>query len=223
MSRVIPLLWNPLTDEQRELLAEHLTIRKCLRDEMLFAEGDTPQYLFYLLRGKVSMLRQGIGDQCVIVRMVEPGAMFGFAAAFEGVPLKSVAIAGNDTVVAMIPITLIFHLIWENSNFAMLFIKELSALLGLSVSHTITLTQKHMRGRLAEVLLRLRDKYGVEEDGETLSVYLSRNDLAKMSNMTTSNAIRTLSAFVGEGLLAFSERKIRFLNIDELTHISRMG
>lgn len=223
MARVIPILWAPLTDEQRELLSGHITIRKCLRDEILFAEGDTPQFLFYLLRGKITMKRQGIGDQHVIVRMVEPGALFGFAAAFEGVPLKSTAIAGENSVVVKVPMTLVFHLIWENSNFAMLFIKELSALLGLSISHTITLTQKHMRGRLAEVLLRLRDKYGVEDDGETLSVYLSRDDLGKMSNMTTSNAIRTLSAFVSEGLLAFSGRRIRFLNIDELARISRMG
>jgi CRP-like cAMP-binding protein len=105
----------------------------------------------------------------------------------------------------------------------MLFLKELSSLLGLSVERTMTLTQKHIRGRLADSLLQMRVKYGVEEDGRTLAVYLSRDDLAQMSNMTTSNAIRTLSAFAQEGLVAIKGRKIMFLNIDELRLISERG
>ena len=105
----------------------------------------------------------------------------------------------------------------------MLFLKELSSLLDLSVERTISLTQKHIRGRLAESLLTMRQKYGVEEDGQTLSVYLSRENLGQMSNMTTSNAIRTLSSFAQEGLISIEGRKIKFINIDELQLISDRG
>ena len=105
----------------------------------------------------------------------------------------------------------------------MLFLKELSSLLGLSVERTMNLTQKHIRGRLAEALLLMKEKYGVEEDGMTLAVYLSREDLAHLSNMTTSNAIRTLSAFAQEGVIAIDGRKIKFINVDELQTISDRG
>ena len=54
-------------------------------------------------------------------------------------------------------------------------------------------------------------------------MYMSREDLANMSNMTTSNAIRTLSQFAGEGLLAIDGRKIKLLDEEELTRISRLG
>ena len=73
--------------------------------------------------------------------------------------------------------------------------------LGISDERTVNLTQKHIRGRLAESLLFLKDTYGVEEDQCTLSIYLSREDLANLSNMTTSNAIRTLSNFATEKLI----------------------
>ena len=85
------------------------------------------------------------------------------------------------------------------------------------------LTQKHIRGRLAETLLLMKKKYGVEDDGRTLAVYLSRVDLAQMSNMTTSNAIRTLSAFAQEGIIAIEGRKIKFVNVEELQVISDRG
>ena len=88
--------------------------------------------------------------------------------------------------------------------------------LGIADERTVNLTQKHIRGRLAESLLFLKDSYGLEEDGATLSIYLSREDLANLSNMTTSNAIRTLSTFVAERIIAIDGRKIKLIDEDKL-------
>ena len=86
-------------------------------------------------------------------------------------------------------------LVSQNNDLGMFFIRQLSIDLGIADERTVNLTQKHIRGRLAESLLFLKESYGLEEDGSTLSIYLSREDLANLSNMTTSNAIRTLSNF----------------------------
>ena len=222
-AKSISILWDPLIDEQRELFVENISTCELQRDEILYHEGECPTHMFYLMQGKVTLFRNGLGGQQQIVHMVEPGGLFGYAAAIAGGYYHSTAIAGANTLVARIPVSLLFHLIWENSDFAMLFLKELSSLLDLSVERTISLTQKHIRGRLAESLLTMRQKYGVEEDGQTLSVYLSRENLGQMSNMTTSNAIRTLSSFAQEGLISIEGRKIKFINIDELKLISDRG
>ena len=121
------------------------------------------------------------------------------------------------------PIPTIKQLIKQNTRLAIFFIKQLATMLGEADALTVNLTQKHIRGRLAESLLTLRDKYGVEEDGSTLSIYLSREDLANMSNMTTSNAIRTLSAFAQEKLIGLDGRKIKLIQAEELERISQMG
>ena len=71
--------------------------------------------------------------------------------------------------------------------------------------------------------MALRDKYGLDEDGSTLSMYMSREDLANLSNMTTANAIRTLSQFQSEGLVSIDGRKIKLLDEEELGKISQMG
>ena len=95
--------------------------------------------------------------------------------------------------------------------------------LAFSEIRTVTLTQKHIRGRLAESLLLLLKNYGYEEDGVTLAMLLPREDLANMSNMTTSNAIRTLSQFAQEGLLAINGKHIQILDEKSLEKISRLG
>ena len=117
----------------------------------------------------------------------------------------------------------IMKLIKDNSELALFFIRQLSIDLGISDERTVNLTQKHIRGRLAESLLFLKDSYGLEEDGATLSIYLAREDLANLSNMTTSNAIRTLSTFVAERIIALDGRKIKLIDEDRLKKISKMG
>ena len=87
----------------------------------------------------------------------------------------------------------------------------------------VTLTQKQIRGRLADSLIQLKEKYGVEADGETLNIHLSREDLAALSNMTTSNAIRTLSSFAAEHLISIDGKKIKIIENDELRKVSVMG
>ena len=123
----------------------------------------------------------------------------------------------------LIPMPVIVQLIMENTELAMFFIKQLSKDLGISDERIVNLTQKHIRGRLAESLLFLKDTYGVEEDQCTLSIYLSREDLANLSNMTTSNAIRTLSNFAAEKLIIIDGRKIKLIDEEKLKKISKIG
>ncbi len=51
----------------------------------------------------------------------------------------------------------------------------------------------------------------------------SAEDVANLSNMTTSNAIRTLSTFAQEGVISIDGRKIRILDLTKLERISELG
>ena len=102
-------------------------------------------------------------------------------------------------------------------------IHGISRFLRTRTQYDVTITQKHIRGRLAETILGLKANYGIENDGKTLNVIMNRYDLASLSNMSTSNAIRTLSSFATEGLIEISGRKIRILSEEYLAKISRLG
>ena len=118
---------------------------------------------------------------------------------------------------------LVENLVKQNNRLAMFFIHELSRNLGGSDTKIVSLTQKHIRGRLAESLLLLADSYGYEDDDSTLKIYMSREDLANLSNMTTSNAIRTLMSFVTDKLIIVDGRRIKIINEPALRKISKFG
>ena len=52
---------------------------------------------------------------------------------------------------------------------------------------------------------------------------MTREDLASLSNMTTANAIRTLSAFAEEGMVEVDGREITVKDEPELERTSKLG
>lgn len=219
----IPDLWQPLTEEQRILLAQNFTIQKYKKNETIYCEGETPTHLMCLLTGKVKIYKDGVGGRSQIIRVIKSHEYFAYRAYFAEEDYVTAAAAFEPCTICLIPTPTIISLIQENAELAMFFIRQLSIDLGISDERTVSLTQKHIRGRLAESLLFLKDTYGVEEDQCTLSIYLSREDLANLSNMTTSNAIRTLSNFAAEKLIIIDGRKIKLIEEDKLKKISKIG
>ena len=221
--KAISSLWDPLTADQRTLLLKHVTIERFKKNDLIYKENETPKALMCLIKGKVKICKDGVSGRNQIVGVIKPVGLFGYRAYFAKEDYKTAAVAFEASVIAFIPMMVITKLISENSQIGLFFIHELSVGLGQANDRTVNLTQKHIRGRLAEALLFLKDSYGVEEDGYTLSIYLSREDLANLSNMTTSNAIRTLSTFASEKLIATDGRKIKIIQDEELRKVSKMG
>jgi len=219
----ISALWKPLSQQQQVFLADNIKIQTFLKNEIIYQENDHPEYLMCLLKGKVKVYRDGIFGRHQIIRMINSMGFFGYRAAFAEEEYQTGASAFEDSVICMIPIRVIKQLISENNELAVYFIKQLAMMLGVADVRTVNLTQKHIRGRLAEALISLKDKYGVKEDGSTLNICLSREDMANLSNMTTSNAIRTLSVFASENLIAIDGRKIKILDEAKLYNISKFG
>ena len=216
-------VWRVLTEGERELLRNNSKILTYKKNEMIYCEGDDPRDMMCLLKGKVKIYKDGVGGRSQIIRMIRPIQYFAYRAAFAKELYLTNASAFEASTVCVIPMSIVEKLVHGNSQLAMFFIRQLSVDLGIADERTVNLTQKHIRGRLAESLLFLRDSYGLEEDGATISIYLSREDLANLSNMTTSNAIRTLSMFSSEHIIAMDGRKIKIIDEDRLCKVSHRG
>ena len=221
--KIISDRWTPLSESQRKLLADNVRIVWFKKNDIIYRDGEPPREVMCLIAGKVKVYKDGVNGRSQIIRAIKAVDFFGYRAFFAGEEYKTSAMAIDNCVVAFLPIQLVIKFVHENNAVSMFFIRHLAKLLGTADERTVSLTQKHIRGRLAETLLFLKDSYGVEEDGYTLSIYLSREDIASMSNMTTSNAIRTLSSFAVENMIAIDGRKIRIMQDEELRKVSKLG
>lgn len=215
-------VWRLLNEQERELLRSNAHVQHYKKNQKIYSEGDEPKDLMCLLKGKVKIYKEGIGGRSQIIRMIKPIQYFAYRAYFAQENYLTDAAAFEASTVCMIPMKVVNLLLSKNFKLCQFFIKQLSVDLGIADERTVNLTQKHIRGRLAESLVFLIDSYGMEEDN-TINIYLAREDLANLSNMTTSNAIRTLSNFVSERVIALDGRKIKVIDEEKLRKISKLG
>ena len=223
ISESLPDIWRILNEEEHKLIRESARFINLSKNEIVYYENDMPLYFMCLLKGKIKIYKEGVGGRSQIVRVMRPIQYFGYRAYFAEEPYVTSAAAFESSVVCLIPMKIVEQILKSNGSLAMLLIRLLSVDLGVSDKRVVNLTQKHIRGRLAESLIFLKESYGLEEDGATIGVYLAREDLANLSNMTTSNAIRTLSIFEKERIISLDGRKIKIIDEDRLQKISRIG
>lgn len=216
-------LWNALSPEDKRVVTDNFNIIHYKKGQIIYAEQEEPENLWVLLKGKVKMYKSGVGDRVQILRLYRPVQYFGYRAYFAKEKYVSSCAAFETSIIGCLSMKIVEDLLRRNNDLAMFFIHELSCNLGGSDTKIVNLTQKHIRGRLAEALLLLADNYGLEDDDATLKIYMSREDLANLSNMTTSNAIRTLTTFMSEKLILVDGRRIKILNEPMLRKISKFG
>lgn len=212
-----------LGQDDKDELQHHIALSQYKKNEFVYKEGDKPNGFLVLVEGKVKIFKEGVGGREQIIRMTKPMGLIGYRALLANETHNGSAVTLEESIVCTVNPGFIFERALKNPDFAFRIISKLSKELGFSNARTVTLTQKHIRGRLAESLILLKDKYGFENDGTTLKAFLSREDIANLSNMTTSNAIRTLSTFASEKVIAIDGRKIRILDEVRLERISKLG
>lgn len=216
-------IFNLLTADEMAIVKANSIISRFRKNEYIFLEGDQPAGMQYLKEGKVKMIKEGISGREQIIRMFTENGLISYRSLIAGEPHLGTAVAIEDSEIVTIPSHIMYSVLLKNADFALALLKDLAGELGHSNRRTVSLTQKHIRGRLAESILFLKEKYGFENDNQTLKVYLSREDLASLSNMTASNAIRTLSTFASEKIIAMDGRKIKLTDLSRLEKISRQG
>lgn len=215
-------IFKVLSQKENEIITQSHKIYHIKKGRLLFREGEKPNGLICLASGKVKLFSEGIGGRNQILKMKKPLDIFGFRALFGDQSWYLSAEAVEDSTICVIEKGPMVKILKKNADLSFLFTKLLSEELKFSNCRIISLTQKHVRGRVAESLLILCEVYGCEEDGKTISVYLSREEIANLSSMTTSNAIRTLSNFVSEGIISMKGRRITLIDKYALKDVSEL-
>ena len=216
-------IFSVLTREQLKELNETSVLKKIKKGDLIFKEGELPKGLIFLLKGSAKVYKTAEGRREQIVRLIKPSCFVGYKALFAEHAHTTSAEAIENSELIIYNKQVLYEILEQNSVFSKEIIKALANELGFNYNRIINLTQKHIRGRLAETLLLIKDIYGIEDDGKTLKAKFTRENIAHFSNMTTSNAIRTLKTFSDEKLIYTDGRKITLLNIPLLEKISKTG
>lgn len=222
----LPMRREPLcylTEAERERLSRTCSLATIACGDAIFSQGDRADKMFLVVKGNVKVLVDGIGGRPAIVSMKAPMDFVGHRAVLASEKHSASAVALDDVTLIVVPRAEALAVVRENPDVAAYALKGMARALRVSRQRGVSQAQKQIRGRLAETLLSLRDKYGYTGNSRRMCIQLTREELALLSNMTTANAIRTLSAFADEGLVKVSGREVTIADEQGLEKTSQMG
>jgi CRP/FNR family transcriptional regulator len=191
--------------------------------QSVFYEGHSCLGFYVLCHGKVKLTRSSARGQRQIIGILDSGEVIE-KHAFRGGAIHEVTCETLEpSRICLIEKEPYLALIKRNGDLALKVIQLLSSELGLHMDQLDQFTFKTSRERLAGLLIQLSDRFG-KRAGEQIQVgiKLRREEVAEMAGITVETAIRLLSAFREEGLIALEGRTVTLLNPGRLNRIAKL-
>jgi len=189
------------------------------RGNIIYHEGNRGNGIYCLNKGIIKLYKTGVDGKEQIIRFAKPGDIIGYRSILTNEPSCTSAKAIEDAVLCFIPAKTLIGLVHKNPDFAMELIKLSCKELGDANKFILDIAQKTVRERLAEVLLMLKDTFGLDDDN-VLQVSLTREELANIVGTATESVIRLLSEFKTDKLIELNGRRIKLTNVSKLNKIS---
>ena len=193
------------------------------KGQIVFQEGTHPKGLYCVFSGKVKIYKLGPGYKEQIVRLARNGDVVGYRSLLCKDRYRASAAAIEDSVICSIPREEFFKVLEDNALLSNNLMKLVSLDLATAEKKMVDMMQKPVRERMAEGLILLKEMFGLAEDGKTLNVTMTREDLASFIGTTTETAIRTLSDFNSENIICLFKKEIRIENFSRLLHESHIN
>lgn len=209
-------VFNGLSDDQLELLNKAKTCSLYKKGQIIFAENGFPHGLYCVNSGKIKLAATGYDGKEQILRFVKGGDVLGYRALIANERYQSSAIAIEDSSICVIDRQSINDLLSDNAPLLFRFLQKVSEDLRNAEEHIISLSQKNVRERMAEALLFFKATYGFEDDGQTINIVLTREEIADYVGTTTESAIRLLSEFNSDKIIQLQGKKISIINLPKL-------
>ena len=196
-------------------LAADRNINHYKKKQPIYTEGNHPNRLYYLQKGKVKTCKSNEAGKELTVGLFNEGDFFGYTALLEETVYKETAEAIEDCDIAIIPKEEFETLLHNNKDVTHKFIKMLAKNITEKENQLLGLAYNSLRKRVADALLTLQDKYK-QQNQDKFSIHISREDLANIAGTATESLIRTLSDFKNEKLIEIKDGNIVIIHQQKL-------
>jgi len=203
-------LFDSLDDEELDRLLAHAVPRRVPVGGVVFEQGAAADHFFLLLNGHLKVTQVTEDGQQIIVRVVHPGDLFGFAKALQRADYPGTAVAAAESLVLSWPTELWPRFVRQNPDLAISTMQTIGQRLEEAHTRIREMSTQEVERRVAQVVLRLAKKAGRSETGGIrIDFPISRQDIAEMTGTTLHTVSRILSAWEGRGLVEGGRQKLK--------------
>lgn len=209
------LIKSSLDKDPLQTMVEGRNINKYKKRQIVYLEGNHPNRLFYVLKGKVKTYKVNEEGKELVTELYSPGDFLGHIALLEGTTYKDTAETIDETELALIPKSDFEDLLNKNQEVSKKFIELLAKNISEKEYQLLRIAYNSLRRKVADALLLLQKKYPQKKDGNFV-IDISRENLANIAGTATESLIRTLSDFRNEKIIDIKNGNIEILNREKL-------
>lgn len=208
-------LCKACSNEWLELVGIHKKNIQYKKGETIFKEGEPVQGIWFLYNGKAKVHKPWGKQKELIIRFAADGDVLGHRGIGSNHTYPVSATALEPTLTCFIDSTFFVSSLKMNPELTyrlmMFYAEELQA-----TEHRMrNLVQMDMKGRMADSLLTIQNRFGKDEKGN-INMIISRSDLASFAGTSYESMFRILNELVSDNVIELMDRNIKILDENKL-------
>ena len=213
-------IFNCLTEEELKMLVIEKRHVHFKAGETIIKQNTSASHVVCIKSGLAKIIAEGEGDKRLILRLVTTRSILTGGGIFINEIRHFTVQAVTEVECCFIDSDKIYELVSKNNLFAIELLKLNNRQNIEMLNNLVGITQKYMPGRVADLLLHLKNQIF---NCNPFDTFLSRHELADMTSMTMESFIRILKEFKLAGIIAVEGSNIHVLDEEALVVISRKG
>ena len=210
--------FRQFSDSQMELLASLLVRRQHASGELIFLEGDTTKGLWFVLEGRVRIIKMSESGRVQALCVMNPGKCFGGCPLFSMEQNPANAQALDDVVLLVLSHAETEYLQEQNPALMHMLLQIYSERLGLLAHLSERLGTWSVNARINDMLLTY-----AEQDNQKLIVRFTHEKLAHLAGTVREVVTRHLAQLESQRVIRQDQGTIEILDRDELQSACIVG
>jgi CRP-like cAMP-binding protein len=206
-------IFRSLAGRDLAKLAESTLEYRANKNEVLFQKGAQPSGLHLIVAGQVKLFLPSTQGSEKIIRLANPGEIFGEEAVLLDKPYTITAQTTRDSILVMVPRLALMTVLASNPSLCCELMTNLATRMHDLIDNMESCTQRSSAQRVAHYLTQL-----APSESESFEVELNANKqtIASHLNLAPETLSRVLSRFAQQGFIQMNGRVIRVANVDQL-------
>ncbi len=209
-------LFEDLGEADRRAIETKCRWRRCKKGEHVLDHGSESREVFFIVRGAVNVVNVSPAGRDVTFAAIEAGGMFGELSAIDGKPRSASVVAGEETLLAVMPSRSFVELLQNHATIAFRLLQRLTKMVragDLRIMELSTLAASH---RVYAELLRMAVPDAAVAGRWVVRPLPPLREIASRISTTRETVARALSQLYADGLVKRSGRVLYITDRDKL-------
>ena len=209
--RTVPL-FSTLTDEEFNQLAHIFVARAYRKNQVIFLEEETGNYMYLVLSGKVKVAKAGVGGKETILAIHRTGDFFGEMSLLDGKTAPATVSAMEDAKIISVSGTDFHKYLLHNEKVMQQIIQVLCARLR-QVWQTQSLSSSTADARIRMGIFQLAKRHGIRDArGTIIDLKITHQELAEMVGTSRETVTRVLTRLREQKIIEVDQRRITLID-----------